>query len=359
MNKPKPSNYSFALIMPILISFVMVSGNNYTPSNPIDWLNYEMEKGKQAKTENIQDLDNQKDIFDTAFNWFCTGYDSLEVWMKEKNYKHYDWEDIWDEFDYSNPILNRISALKENNHLFDSSNIYLTEDGTTLIKLSEYPDKDAFFDYRLNYYFLDLNNDGKMELVVVFWGGGGHCCNYLNIFKEAEGNVYVKIFENFRNQTLIDFYKDGCITTDVTEHYSYFSACYACNLNTLMPYPEVLGIVSLKYDGNKMYFHYNADSVNIKLEANMKRMQEVADRFKEHIVYKNLDALGFYTTLLHNVLSYHFNNHQDFKKTKKFLFKYYTLKDKEEVADALFDAFRDDFPCEFTHDIKYKPRNKK
>ena len=75
---------------------------------------------------------------------------------------------------------------------------------------------------------VDLDNDGKKEMVLTYYTGGAHCCDDVTVFEKQSKNRYNEIFHSDYSVEIDSSRR--LLIMKVGRKFDYFYSCYACTL---------------------------------------------------------------------------------------------------------------------------------
>lgn len=100
------------------------------------------------------------------------------------------------------------------------------------------------------YGLIDLDKDGKNELVIYDFSGGAHCCDEFYFFKNIAPNKYQYAAKTFGGNVCVT--DDNEFIFDFNEHFGYFFTCYACDFKEKDVAANPVHNIFLKYNKGKL-----------------------------------------------------------------------------------------------------------
>lgn len=97
---------------------------------------------------------------------------------------------------------------------------------------------------------IDLDSDGKKELVIYYFSGGAHCCDEFYFFKNVAPNKYQYAAQTFGGNVCVT--DDNEFVFDFHEHFGYFFTCYACEYEEKDAAANPIHNIFLKYKKGKL-----------------------------------------------------------------------------------------------------------
>jgi hypothetical protein len=98
---------------------------------------------------------------------------------------------------------------------------------------------------------VDLDKDGKNELLISNFTGGAHCCDELYVFRNTGPDRYQYVVKLFAGNACVA--QDYTISFRFYEQFGYFFSCYACAYtDTTDAAPIPMEIISLRYANGKI-----------------------------------------------------------------------------------------------------------
>lgn len=178
-----------------------------------------------------------------------------------------------------------------------------------------------------DYGLIDLDKDGKKELVVMNYTGGAHCCDEFYFFKNMGPDKYQYVAKTFAG--------DVCVSDSNEFSYSfyqqlgYFFTCFACAyVDTSDGAPvEVRGII-LKYQKGKLTVVPGDQELRSIINDNLGKLGEQP--------YEKPDTAfgqdnGLRKEFAMNLAVFHFSFGRNMLETQKLFNKYYKFPDAKKV----------------------------
>jgi len=179
----------------------------------------------------------------------------------------------------------------------------------------------------VQYGLIDLDKDGKMELVIYDYSGGAHCCDVFNIYKYISPDKYQFAGKTFAGNVCVT--DDNEFVYDFNEPYGYFFTCYGCSYeveidNALNPVHNIF----LKFNKGKLSVVPGddelKDQINNYLEKLSGKPYEKLNTDMEH------DS-GLRKEFAFHLAVYYFSFGRNLPRTKILFDKYYKFPDAKMV----------------------------
>lgn len=203
---------------------------------------------------------------------------------------------------------------------------------TSKVWLSRFPNEEWWNERVLwrEVKYADLDKDGVDELLTAYFTGGHHCCYIYNFYRQTSPNTYESIIEFKGGENSVEI-KGNKLEFSFFEQIGYFYTCYACSVESELPFEFYAPYFSMVYENNKMKYAEYDEKLNSKIIKNLE--------FLKARKPSEFNELGFddgtrksYAGL---IIAYYFNKGQDLKLTKKIFDKYYNGDDGKEVWNAI------------------------
>jgi hypothetical protein len=174
---------------------------------------------------------------------------------------------------------------------------------------------------------IDMDSDGKKELVISNYTGGAHCCDEFYFFIRVASNKYkfsAKLFagntcalEN--NDLLFDFY----------EQFGYFFTCYACEFeDSTDTGPDKLHHITLRYKKGKLVIVPPDAELKSLINDNLAKLGEQPyEKLVDEIAQDN----GLRKEFAINLAVYYFSFGKNIAATQALFNKYYKYPDGKKV----------------------------
>lgn len=165
---------------------------------------------------------------------------------------------------------------------------------------------------------MDLENDGKPELLVTYHTGGAHCCNVDHLFVMNDGGQFELAFSYMGglyaagNKLSLYYYQD----------IGYYHSCYNCTITEKLPRQDVNAEINVLFNKGK----FTPVEVNARLnESIVINLAYLSNRGIPELDDEGWDDGSRKEIMLH-MIAYHFNN-QNALMTKVLFDQYYTWDD--------------------------------
>ena len=178
-----------------------------------------------------------------------------------------------------------------------------------------------------DYGLIDLDQDGKKELVISNNTGGAHCCDELYFFKNTGPNKY-----QFAART---FAGDVCISDRnefvyyFNQHLGYFFTCFACSYqDTTDGAPVELRGILLEYKKGKLAIIPGDQELRSIINDNLGKLGE-----QPYIKLENATAQdeGLRKEFAMNLAVFYYSYGKNIAETQKLFNKYYKFPDAAKV----------------------------
>jgi hypothetical protein len=174
---------------------------------------------------------------------------------------------------------------------------------------------------------IDLDGDGKKELVITNYTGGAHCCDEIYFFKNIQGNKYQLTGKLFAGNTCIG--DDNIITYDLYEQFGYFFTCYACSYpDSSETAPEEVQSIQLRYKNGKLNVIPGDQELRHLVLDNLGKLSE---RPFQPLDNDAAQDDGIRKAFALNLAVYHFSFGRNLVATKKIFDSYYKFPDAKKL----------------------------
>ena len=177
------------------------------------------------------------------------------------------------------------------------------------------------------YGLLDLDKDGKQELLIINNTGGAHCCDELYIFKNIGPNKYQHAVKTFAGDVCVSAYNE--ISYSFHQQLGYFFTCFACGYSdTSDAAPVELRGIILHYQKGKLVPVPGDQELRSIINDNLGKLGEQP--------YEKLTGVasqdnGLRKEFAMNLAVYYFSFGKNLVETKKLFTKYYQFPDAQKV----------------------------
>ena len=177
---------------------------------------------------------------------------------------------------------------------------------------------------------IDLDGDGKKELVISGFTGGAHCCDEIYVFRNLAPNKYQQAAKLFAGNTCIT--ADNEFLYDFYEQFGYFFTCFACSYeDTSDTAPLPINNISLKYSKGRMILAGLDKELKNKLNDNLAKLGEQPyEKLENDISQDN----GLRKEFAMNLAVYYYSFGRNLAETQKLFNKYYKYPDAKKVWAA-------------------------
>ena len=178
--------------------------------------------------------------------------------------------------------------------------------------------------------FIDLDGDGKKELVISGFTGGAHCCDEIYVFRNIGPNKYQHVAKLFAGNTCIT--ADNEFLYDFYEQFGYFFTCFACSYeDTSDTAPLPIHSIVLKYSKGRMILTALDKELKSKLNDNLAKLGEQPyEKPEDNIAQDN----GLRKEFAMNLAVYYYSFGRNLAETQRLFNKYYKYPDAKKVWAA-------------------------
>jgi hypothetical protein len=179
---------------------------------------------------------------------------------------------------------------------------------------------------------VDLDNDGKKELVIYNYSGGAHCCDQFFFFKNIAPDNYQLTAKTFAGNVCIGDKNE--ITFGFYEQFGYFFTCYACAYeNTSDIAPRSVSEIKLKYNKGKLSVIPGDKELRSTINDNLAKLGEQPyQKLSNEIDQDN----GLRKEVAFNLANFYYSFGKNITETKKLFDKYYKFPDAKKVWAEFF-----------------------
>jgi len=263
-------------------------------------------------------------------------------------------EEKYTHADYPNPQQLdywAIDIIKRTKPVEDS--LRIINDEGIIVKAQEYFDEEFFQrDSSNNKGLYDLDNDGRPELIAVFYSGGSHCCDGVWIGRQIVPGFYEHAFTLSGGYTKLD--EQNRFLFAPYENLAYFYSCYMCDGEMNPPYDYLACLILVQYRYGFPVMCSPNEIKKKKIITNLSLLSKIA---VPSINKKSgQDSLAFRKNFAKNIISYYFNSYGDTINCKELFYKYYKGIDKDTIYSEISSNFDIGFVLD---DPYYSTRMKK
>ncbi len=178
-----------------------------------------------------------------------------------------------------------------------------------------------------DHVLVDLDNDGKEELVLSSFTGGAHCCDELIIYKNTRPGQYQQAGRMFAGHTLIT--EDNEFIFTFYEPFGYFFTCYACGyVDTTDTAPVDIKTVTLQYKNGKLAPKAGSQELRSIINDNLGKLGEQPyEPLEEDIAQDN----GLRKEFAINLAVFYYAFGKNLPETQRLFNKYYLFPDTKKV----------------------------
>ncbi|MEO7924419.1 MAG: hypothetical protein ABIR30_12135 [Chitinophagaceae bacterium] len=177
------------------------------------------------------------------------------------------------------------------------------------------------------YGLIDLDKDGKKELLISNYTGGAHCCDELYIFKNIGPNKYQYAAKTFAGDVCISDYNE--FTYNFNQQLGYFFTCFACGYtDTSDAAPVELRGIILTYRKGKLVPVPGDQELRSIINDNLGKLGEQPyEKLEDAAAQDN----GLRKEFAMNLAVFYYSFGKNLAETKKLFMKYYKFPDAQKV----------------------------
>jgi hypothetical protein len=174
---------------------------------------------------------------------------------------------------------------------------------------------------------VDLDNDGKKELLIECFTGGAHCCDELSFYRWIAPNKYQYTGVMFAGRTVIT--PEKTFIHSFTEQLGYFYTCYACGyIDTSDAAPIDTREIGIRYRKGKLIPVPGDKELRSVINDNLGKLGEKIS--EEQWDGQGQDE-GARKAFAMNLAVFYYSFGKNIPETKKLFTKYYRYKDAAKV----------------------------
>lgn len=179
----------------------------------------------------------------------------------------------------------------------------------------------------VQYGLIDLDKDGKMELVIYDFSGGAHCCDEFYFFKNTGLNKYQLMAKTFAGNVCITDSNE--FLYDFNEQFGYFFTCYACSYeveidNAFNPVHNIF----LKYNKGKLAVVPGDNELRNQINNYLGKLStKPYEKLKSDLDHDS----GLRKEFAFHFAVFYFSFGRNMTETKKLFDKYYKFPDANKV----------------------------
>ena len=174
---------------------------------------------------------------------------------------------------------------------------------------------------------VDLDNDGKAELLFSNYTGGAHCCDEIYIFKKIGTNRFQLSGKMYADATGID--ENKTFQYRLFELFGYFFTCYACGFPTEGEAdPIENNTINIQYRQGRLQIVKGDKELLRIIHDNLGKLKE-----QPYVALKDDLAMdeGLRKEFAFNLGVYYYAFGKNFTSTKLLFDKYYKFPDAKKV----------------------------
>lgn len=185
---------------------------------------------------------------------------------------------------------------------------------------------------------VDLDHDGKKELVINNFTGGAHCCDEFYFFRPSSPGNYLFVAKTFAG--------DVCPGTNSEFSYGfyqmfgYFFTCYACSIqeDSTVSGLKPAGVINLKYTKGRLVVVPGNEQDKARIMSNLAILKN-QPFVKMEEAYDQDNGLRKEFAL--NLAEYYFLFNKHLMETKKLFDAYYRFPDAKKVWKAFQETLKE------------------
>jgi hypothetical protein len=177
---------------------------------------------------------------------------------------------------------------------------------------------------------VDLDNDGKKELIVTNYTGGAHCCDEVYVFSNITDLKYKHTARLIAGNTCIT--DSNLFIYDFYEQFGYFFTCFACSYSDSSDTaPEPVHNITLKYQKGKLTVVPGDTELKNTISDNLGKLGEQPyETLEDGIAQDN----GLRKEFAMNLAVYYYSFGRSLAATQQLFNKYYKYRDAKKVWAA-------------------------
>jgi len=178
----------------------------------------------------------------------------------------------------------------------------------------------------VQYGLIDLDKDGKNELVIYNFSGGAHCCDIFYFFKNVAPNKYQYAAKTFGGNVCVS--DNDEFIFDFTEHFGYFFTCYACQFEEKDMATNPIHNIFLKYNKGKLSVVPGDNDLRNQINDYLAVLsEEPYEKLNNDLDFDN----GLRKEFAFHFAVYYYSFGRNIAETKKLFDKYYKYPDAKKV----------------------------
>lgn len=181
--------------------------------------------------------------------------------------------------------------------------------------------KGGFTEYGL----LDLDVDGKKELLLSNFTGGAHCCDEIYIFKNTGPSRYQYVAKTYAGHICL---QGNTLGFSFYEHFGYFFTCYACGFpDTSDTAPLPVTGIRLQYRHGKLQVIPGDTELRSLIRDNLSKLSEQPYEVMDEISQDN----GLRKEFALNLAVFYYSFGRNITETRNMFNQYYKYPDARKV----------------------------
>jgi hypothetical protein len=186
------------------------------------------------------------------------------------------------------------------------------------------------------YMLIDLDKDGKKELVIHNYTGGAHCCDEFYFLKYVSPNRYQLTSKLFAGDVCVD--ESNVFEYNFHQQLGYFFTCFACSYeDSTDAAPVPVSSVEIKYNKGKLVVVPGTKELRSTINDNLAKLGELP--------YQAVDPElgqdgGQRKAIAMNIVVFYYSFGKNLVETQKLFNKYYKHPDAKKVWAELLKQFQ-------------------
>ncbi len=181
-----------------------------------------------------------------------------------------------------------------------------------------------------DYGIIDLDGDGKKELVISNFTGGAHCCDEFYFFRNIGPNKYQYVAKTFGGDVCVN--EKNEFSYSFYEQFGYFFTCYACTYgDTTDEAPIGTHSILLRYSKGRLTIVPGDQELRSTINDNLGKLGEQPyEKLQDATSQDN----GLRKEFAMNLAVFFHSFGRNMVETQKLFNKYYKFPDAKKVWSA-------------------------
>lgn len=187
-----------------------------------------------------------------------------------------------------------------------------------------------------NYGLIDLDKDGKQELVINTFTGGAHCCDEFYFYTNTAVNKYSFAAKTFAGDVCVNDKNE--FSFNFYQQFGYFFTCFACAYeDTTTNAPKQVSGISLQYNKSKLEVVPPAADLKTTITNNLTKLSK--QPYKKLATEDEFDN-GLRKEFAMNMAVYYYSFGKNVTETQALFTKYYKYPDAQKVWKAFAEQLQ-------------------